>query len=59
MLKWIVNRHIKRIVRQGSRHTLIAFYRQMFKAAKDEYREDNDVTIQAYLREALEEGLRV
>lgn len=48
----------RRLVIQGPTHktNIVEYYRVMREAARDEFREDNDVTLDAFLRECYDEA---
>ena len=54
--KWILKKICKKIVKQGPDHkdNIIEYYRIMNDASKREFFEDNDPTLQGFLRECHE-----
>ena len=57
--QWILKRSIRKIVRQGGQHRKIKMlYSMITYYAREEYREDNKITVDDFLREIFEESLR-
>jgi hypothetical protein len=52
------DKRIKRIVRQGGQHRKITdLYKQIREAAIKEYREDNTITVEAFLAECFADSV--
>ena len=55
--KWLLRRMARKIVIQGNhRSRIIEFYRILLYAARTEFREDNDVTLNDFLEECHKEA---
>ena len=58
--QWMLTRTIKKLVRQGGQDRKITMlYGMITYYARNEYREDNKITLDHYLREIFEESLRI
>ena len=57
---WFLNRLLKREVTQGYRHqnNIRNLYRLIYGAAKEEFCEDNNPTLEDFLTEQYEEALK-
>jgi len=57
--RWMLARTIKKLVHQGQHHSkMLMLYGLITHLARDEFTEDNKITLDHFLRETFEEALR-